>query len=390
MRLLAFWAYHRAGMREFLHNLPPDIEVHYLFFRDPSEDPSGQGRSVGRSYWSDYRDAQDVLDQVRPDKVLFLGIDSLWTIALNRASQARNIPTIFLQHGLFFGNEDAAGLQTAESLGAVRWQRLAWLFRSALFYYRRQRGAGWGYLTFPLRFYLDRLKRGTLAGLTKHQDGFRIADWYLVFTLHEAQPWLSGRHGVALDRAVEIGNPTFDDFFREEAPSLGLPPYYLLVDQPLTESGLALKTAQEHQSFYSRLAQFAQRRGCLLVIKLHPDDYARAPSVAEANVQFVRQAENLTALVRQSSGVFGFFSTLLIPAIALRPCCLFRLGADNALLRDVSELGLGAVMNYGDDPASQDWDGKEKPAEGLAEFERRYLYRADGLAKERLIELLRA
>ncbi|HEX2535871.1 MAG TPA: hypothetical protein VHK69_19145, partial [Chitinophagaceae bacterium] len=60
------------------------------------------GKSGTILFWKDFKSAFDLLDQVRPDKVLFYFIESFNHVALNAACKIKGVPTYHLEHGLRF------------------------------------------------------------------------------------------------------------------------------------------------------------------------------------------------------------------------------------------------------------------------------------------------
>ena len=57
-------------------------------------------------YWSEFSSVQQLLDEVKPDGVIFMSIESGLSMATNYLAQKRGIRTIILQHGIFTNYKD--------------------------------------------------------------------------------------------------------------------------------------------------------------------------------------------------------------------------------------------------------------------------------------------
>jgi hypothetical protein len=125
-------------------------------------------------------------------------------------------------------------------------------------------------------------------------------------------------------------------------------------------------------------------------VKLHPETYGAAWLPSHPNIQYVRD-HDIGPLIRRAHACLGFDSTLVIPAIIARPTMLFELG-ESTLTCDARESGLAIVvrgLECSDDQLGALLDAKDRPAEELERFIRRFAHSADGNATTRLADALR-
>src|SRR5690242_13495439 len=96
MRILLNWYYHRPDLTRHLLELGRD---HELFFIDRHAPDGVDVPGATVLYWGDFASPYALLDEVRPDKVVFSDIEAFHQLALNIAARNRHIPSYILQHG---------------------------------------------------------------------------------------------------------------------------------------------------------------------------------------------------------------------------------------------------------------------------------------------------
>lgn len=387
LAVLLCWGYHRPGWNELFLRLRSQFDFHYLFYFKEAY-ACGVVPPDPCSFWSDYSSPQEIIGKLRPDRVLFMGLDGAQTIALNALAKRMGIPTLWLQHGQLSGLEHLAQLATArKSSGPKAGLAARDKFHLLRFFFRGAWPIHIWDLWFLLRWQALRRYLGDPVSLSLCKSSIRLADTYVVYTIAGAIELLSQRDGVSLDRLVEVGSPVFDPFgayARGSKRSPGL--YELLIDQPLfsvSGSPSELKSREEVKAFYRRLGDFCQSRSRHLVVKLHPFSFDNFPDPAHPNITFVKDCEDIVELIMESEVVYGFYSNLLVPALYFRPCCLFRVGVEFQLVTDTEQWQLCPVIDF-DELPEPNLSEIQAPPGSRAKFLKKYAYRIDGLAAERI------
>ena len=101
----------------------------------------------------------------------------------------------------------------------------------------------------------------------------------------------------------------------------------MLIDFPLSPikefqtNGYGL-TIDEVLEYHSNLAKFAESKGLRLVVKLHPYQFPIQEFVSTDSITYVREGD-VVMLLKQASLIYGFSSTLMLPAIYAKPVGIF-------------------------------------------------------------------
>ncbi len=389
------WGYHRKGWLHAFNALQNDFEFYYLFYLSKPENELNYSGTSNILYWTDFSSAQDIINKIKPDKIVFMSVEGSNTTALNIVAKKNNIETLVVQHGMFHRYSDylnwakveaeertRTGQFSQSALEVDRFFLLRFFLRSVL-------------LIKPLAviyiFRLQALKQKYLEieALKKLPSEYRMASKYVVFTKDNASIY-GEKDKVESDKLIEIGNPEMDAFFNYKQKSLTKNSnYYLLVDEPWSEvkdyssPGFGISREQTN-NFYIKLADFSERQSAKLKIKLHPYSYEDDFLPSHRNIEYVRDT-NVVELILQSIGVFGFSSTLMLPAIYFKKCCLFKLWETSSFQDEINELGLAQLLDYHSFNVEDiDFESVEKTDVNLQDFVKKYFYKTDGKAIERL------
>lgn len=232
-----------------------------------------------------------------------------------------------------------------------------------------------------------------IEAIKNARSKFRTASKYVVFTKDNASIYCE-RDGIEKDRLIEIGNPEMDAYFNYK-PRTGSKEgdYYLLIDEPWSEvkdyasPGFGISKDQTNE-FHRKLADFAAKKSAKLKIKLHPYSYDSDFLLPHPNIEYLRDADTVE-LILNSKGVFGFNSTLTLPAIYFNRCCLFKIWDQASYQDDINRLGMAQVLDYHSFSEKDiDFNSYEKDNESVKRFVERYFYKADGNTSRRLKEVL--
>jgi hypothetical protein len=394
--ILLCWGYHRAGWIEPFERLKGRFRFTYLFFRSKGEE---QLRLTDEPviYWGDYADAYEILDAVRPDKAVFMSLMSGYPIALNLAAQQRAIPTYILQHGIF---QSYAEYRASEVVSASQRNER----RKAGERVFPAKSTSLGFLARTLRpHHLLVLPQMVLFFLLLKWKGHTFASRYARFRQRMPTGYICFTERNAtihreLDRASDeqihvIGIPEYDKFFlsgsNAEVEEWKQPRYYLLIDQPLAENSweTALVSREEMIRFYRKLSIYCKSDGARLKVKLHPESYHCDWLPEDDNIEWVEDTD-LVSLIRASKACFGMFSSLLLPAAAFKPLCLFEV-APSSLVNDLAQRGLAVVLDFFNfEPQDIRFVSTERTETIRSRYVEDYFFKSDGQSVERLESVL--
>jgi hypothetical protein len=397
-KILLVWGYHRKGWVDVFNKLAPFFRFELLFYLERPEQEENF-TDFPTHYWLEYRSARELIDRIQPEKVIFMSTEGMPSTALNAVCKQRGIRTAMLQHGMFQPYENYlmdVQLQTqrAHQLGkddhnkkndrGTNLQLLRFYLRS---------------FTFPsvipafrylVRLRLLRRKHYEIEALRLLPSKLRLADDYVVFTKYN-NSFLEIRDRVEDKQFVVIGNPEFDEYTetnnREED-------YFLYIHSPLTylpewDSEGFMSQEQENECL-RKMTAFAESQNCRMYVKLHPYSYNNTELYQHKNLRYWKDDGNNAELIMQAKGVFGFNSTLILPAAYFKQTCLFTLGEFSHIQEDLGELGTVTLLPFHEFTVEEVEKAMtirpDRDVNGLLE---KYLYRMDGLALERLKQYLR-
>ena len=384
-RILLVWWYDRADLWKPFEKLKKNFDYSLLFYKFKEEEQ--KSLPYDTYFWTEFVSPFEIIDQIKPDKVIFFGVVSHYTIALNYVCKKFGIKTYQIEHGVRANLKEALKIENVNKIEEKKEENQVILssnkLHPVLFFLR----------TFSIRdlmvlpnfvkiFYLLRInKRYKALSSLKFKE--RLPNKYIVFT-----KWLGTiyreRDGALDEQMIPIGNYFFDEYFRELPEVFPEPTeeYYLLIDQPIYEVYEEIDE-RARELFYKKLALFSKKNDAVLIVKLHPSDFDNNDLPVMDNLRYLKEGNNLELII-QSKGAFGFFSTLLIPAIYHKPTVLFNVRSLQMLL-DWKEFGVIELldfMNFEPEDINFERIGADEASHRL--FVEKYLYKADGKALVRL------
>ncbi|MBO6660490.1 MAG: hypothetical protein JJ909_07365 [Roseivirga sp.] len=378
VKLLVNFGYYRKQWIDPFERLKDQFELVYLFHIHPSQESQiyTDERIV---YWSDFSGAYDLLDQEKPDRIIFMDVTSGLTIALNLAAKHSGITTFILQHGLYHNYTD---YRQREIKSKQNRQKEKSTTNKPCFEFS------------TLSFMKNSLKSSDLFLLPKllcylyiqRKEGFNYASKKVRFEARKPKYYICYSPDNALihrelDGDIEhrchyIGNPELFRLNKEISQSachkVDDDYYYLLIDQPFADNrfGEHIKTRKEMTDFYKGLSAWCRQNNSRLVVKLHPESFHSDWLPEREGIKWVKETENMAMLISNSIGCFGFFSTLILPVIAHKPTVLFKVG-NSPLYDSISSLKAAQVLPFG---AFDDIDLKRNNKRNTEGFIYRYFY----------------
>jgi hypothetical protein len=389
--ILFNFGYNRNGWITPIEDLKNDVQIVYLYYIDKSQ------QSVSYTeqkiiYWSDFNNSNHLLDTIQPDKIVFMSVDSGLGILLNYTARKRGIPTFILQHGVYSNYNDyrarekRAKLLHKETMNTNDVPRMAG-FSTGSFY--KNSLHWWEYLFFlllPIYSWLQK-KKGLVFAAKWVQFSARKPTKYICY--HPQNALIHVQTDKATDdKLLYIGNPEFDKFYNYKRQQNPVERYYLLIDQPLSDNryGEHICTQAQMTEHYLRLNQFCMAQNAKLYVKLHPESYNSYWLPQHPNIKWISDHNNLPELVLSSEGCFGYFSTLLVPAIYFARVVLFKV-SNNEMQDDTSRLKLCQLLDFFSYTIEQ-IDFSSIVKDHLDLFVRKYIYFDDGNSSDRLKRIL--
>ena len=326
-RLLVVGDYNRNDFLASFNSLLNDAEFYFIEFASEVEVLNLNYKKFGQAiFWKDFSDAYELIQKVKPDKIVFFFIESFNHVALNASCKVKGIKTYHLEHG-FRDNElkkivlQNSTLQRASIDGSKKISFKARLF-TKLFFFNTVIKSPFNTAYLLLKFYSIRYRNSIATTFLKFDSFIRKADSYIsfspkIFSVHKLTDHLDDNYDVEF-----IGIPTFDHFLstnnikikRSENTAL-------LIDQPFISQGLLGWDSNNKQKFIDEVLLFCKTNNLELNIKLHPlgtvDNELWANSIKNLHFARIVDQEGLLELLPNVSVVFGFYSTLLMPFAAL-------------------------------------------------------------------------
>ena len=354
--------------------------MHYLFHRTPGEEEGCQ-TDAPRHYWMDFADAAAVIDAIRPDRLLFMALDGAWAIALNAVARRRGIPTFVLGHGHLDADAENVPLTVKGSLAqgsplpAVR-------------FVHRSLGMGRLLATMrTMRFMADARRIGEREAMHRHRFEERMPKYYVALSPDNAEVYRR-RDQAPATRVACIGLPEHDRLFGRVPPGNPAEGAVLLVDSPTAENRWdeTTTTIDEKVAFLRSLDQAAGALGRPLRVKLHPETYQAGWLPNLAHGTYLRDAD-LVAEFETAAICVGFDSTLMIPAVWLRPTVLIRL-RPYSVIDIAAETGAAVVASSMEAVDAELLESARllfcDSTEGRKAYSRRLAFKTDGHAIDRL------
>ncbi|WP_288368675.1 polysialyltransferase family glycosyltransferase [uncultured Roseivirga sp.] len=307
-------------------------------------------------YWSEFSSVQQLLDEVKPDGVIFMSIESGLSMATNYLAQKRGIRTIILQHGIFTNYKD---YRNREKL----WRKNS-LARETK---DSQVQKGFSTLRFLKKSLIgtDRFKLLSIAIYTKLQQkvGPYWAAKHLPLSIKKANQYICYSPSNATihretDRVSEheisyVGSHELMNYLRKEEP-LTDKPFYLHIDQALAQNSFGEETVSREAmiGFYQKLNDYCLTQQSSLYIKLHPESYKSDWLPKHDNIHYIRHVDNFNQIIQSALGCFAFYSTMVIPAVYWKPTILFKI-TYSGLQEELEKMGAAQILDFHDFQFSQ-------------------------------------
>jgi hypothetical protein len=217
---------------------------------------------------------------------------------------------------------------------------------------------------------------------------------YLVYTRYLSSI-LKERDKVPDHKIIELGNQEASDIIRKVTGSPGYSyeggDYLLFIDEAFSGSPVfnlkAIVDVDTYNRFLKMLSTYAASAGQRLLVKLHPYSYTVGHFIKDDNIDYVTEA-SLSELIANASGIFGFSSTLLIPAIFVKKACVFKLNDFSDIHKALVKMDYCKVLDFHHLQLTDIQFG-DKPTESqVKQFIDYFLYKPDDQYLDRLKKIL--
>ena len=390
-KILLNWDYVRKDHLEPFYQMMSDCE--FVFIHKKSKPSNEIDIPFQVIYWSDFKSPYDLLEIIKPDKVVFSGLESFYEISLNIACRNKNIVTYFLQHGgpmqnLDFYKEAYKNVPN-EFLHEVNNQSLLVKLHATFFYFRAIKFKNlFSFHKIVWYYILRRLSSNYMKVLERVQFELRKPNFYIECTFHNAS-WIKQRDKITDDRVIPIGVMSLDAYFDNYTINdVEKENIFLLIDSPVELIPSLNITEQEHFIFYEKLNDLALKDNCKLYVKLHPKKYGSTNMPNHPNIVYLKDT-TIIKEIRVAKSCFCFYSTLAMPAIYFTNCTMIKMNEESSVQDDWQALGIVNTLNFLDF-SKQTFISTDDiiKKQNLEKFVSLYLYKTDGSAVERLKEIL--
>lgn len=344
---LVIWPATRFDWIRMFVELKDDLEFTFIPSTFPS-DPNFAKEFCCR-YWSEFNSAEEVLNETQPDGLIFMSIESGLSMTLNHVAQKRGLVTYILQHGIYTNYRDYRGREKVWSKKSknevTRHNHSIQSFSTLKFILNTLKG--WGcFWIFPISLYIMLQKRIGPYWASKHLPlKIKRATLYLCYSNFNAIIHKETDR-IRDSQILYIGSPELSKYLRREKDLLK-EPFYLHIDQALAENSFGEETVSPKGmiKFYLKLNDYCLSKNSKLYIKLHPESYHTKWLPDHENIHYLKHVDNFNWYIQSAIGCFGFYSTMIIPAVYWRPTILFEI--DYSYLQEsVNRIGVTQVLDF--------------------------------------------
>lgn len=385
-RILFNFGYYRKGWIAPIESLGPEIEVVYIFYTSPDQELE-KFTSHRVIYWDDFTSAQHLLDEIAPERIVFMSIDSIYSITLNFVAHKRGIETFILQHGVYSTYKEYRQRDKRTKKIEEKKQTIPVVRTNAFGFFKASLKLKdvFSFIKFPFYLFAKR-SQGVFYANYWFTFNAKKPSYYISYTPHTAR-YFEETERPEKDQLLFIGNPDMDPFFAPVPPNPFTGKYYLLIDQAMADNryGQVIYTIQQAINFYLKLNAFCLSKGARMKVKLHPESYHSNWLPRHENIDWIKDGD-LPALIHHAEGCFGYFSSLIVPALYFNRCVLFKV-VNHDLVTDAQTWGLAQLLDYNTFTFDEiDFSGVSK--HGVGAFVNRYLHFKTGNSFDRLGDIL--
>lgn len=404
-KLLLVGDYNRNDFIYVAKLLAKEVEFYFIEFLNNKDLKNNDCLQYGKViYWKDYKSAYDLLEKLKPEKVLFYFIESFNHVALNVACKVNQITTYHLEHGLRFS---LAYYELANNSVSVEKQNVSFIirlnniansidkFKNRQFYKNTILKSPKKERLFLEKYFDIRSCNSIFHTFKVLKNNLRLPDQYIsfspiIFNYHKELEELPDSYSVNF-----IGIPQFDEFVKwKYLKNTGS--NILFIDQPLHEQPIYGWSKEGKIDFLQSLSNCVTSLGRKLFIKPHPlNDISIYNSVKENSMVELIHSE-WDNVVTDINTVLGFSSTLLLPFMGMDHICCFTWEQHPVMIDEpysqflINSNACKAVFNFDELKLNIQnriqWYTLQKSNKD--QFIKKYMYKFDGKSSDRLKNIL--
>ncbi|MCC9138101.1 alpha-2,8-polysialyltransferase family protein [Pontibacter silvestris] len=403
--LLFVGDYNREDYLNLFTACKQHFSFYFLEYTSAKEESSTLYKEYGQAiYWSNFNSAFELLDIIKPHKVIFTFIESYFHTALNLTCKVKGVTTYHIDHGIrdininvrfetLLINYIKQGAKTSKFITIIK--QLLPRLKARIFLLNTYRKLPFPEAQYMMSFSKVRRKNIYLETKKLVPSPFALPTAYIsfspsIFKVHQFYDTPPPNYKVH-----HIGIPNFDHL-AGVLPHTPHQKYVLFIDQGLHIRNMFGWSLNTYKNFITQLSQELSESGYTIYAKPHPTQFnlnKDALPVAE-NISIIDDIE-LKRLLPSTRIVLGFFSTYLLPIAALPHTTLITLENHPAgkLLVSKSFVDAG-VAHPVYDMQELDWALQhveqlhQEQLPNKKQFEQDWLYKFDGKAGERLRDIL--
>jgi hypothetical protein len=379
--------------------------IFFLEYTHPNEVISDQYKKWGKAiFWGDYKSAFVLLDDIKPKIVLFYFIETFNHVALNATCRYKGIRTFHIEHGIrnyemLQSNRDQIKVQKTPTIVRffTKLKNIKSRVKGRLFFASSVKMLPNPYSSFLQEYFQVRNSKTIFETFREINNPLRIADSYIsfsprIFEFHQKSDHLPQNYPVHF-----IGCPSFD-YLAGKIMDQNVGSNILFVDNAFEVQHLFGWSKENKVQFLQQLVNIAVTQNKRLWIKPHP--YTKQEVYAavrgKQNVFFIEKEEGFIESIKDCKIIIGFYSTLLMPLMAMGHTVCFALEMHPAKLENEPSSFLtetGAIKKI--DSWAQLSDAFEnldaifqEQKSNKGKFTEDWLYKFDGKSTERLKNIL--
>lgn len=384
--------------------LKNNYNVYFLEYTLKSEIKRDEYKQYGEAiFWSDFTSAQDLINKINPAKVLFYFIETFNHVAVNVACKVAGIKTYHIEHGIRsheFLKIDflIPALSLAEKL--KNYIEITRTIRTRLkgrnFFKNTVKNLSRMHADFLIHYFNIRKKESIAKTFELVKSEYRLADEYISFSPKIFDFHILNDHLPATYPVKFIGCPSFDYLAELKIENPGNQTI-LFIDSGFETQLLFGWNENNKRVFLQHLLDFSESTGKKLLIKIHPYGNVNLYEeiIRNKNASIINNAQFIDG-IKSSTIVIGFYSTLMMPLMAMKHTVCFSLEMHPA---PVTKPLSGFLTRTGASQQINTWGELHKACQDIdklyqqqllvkEKFIKDWLYKFDGKSSERFIEAL--
>ncbi|MBB1287124.1 hypothetical protein HRH25_22285 [Flavisolibacter sp. BT320] len=328
-----------------------EFDFTYLYYMYPYEETTSF-TTCRRIYYTQFGSPGKLLKAIKPEKVIFMGLDGLQSIAINIECKKQGIPTFLMVHAgaaLSVEDYDAIKLNNRKLLQETK-SRLQWWLFTFSFLLKALGIRYLHHLPILLRYQWQKTKMHPIQALKKNRTLLRLPGKYLVYSDLDVAFFKQQDNATDKDFII-LGNLEIDKFI-DHKDNTSEEKYLLYIETPLSqlegqEFDFAVLQPSEYNRLIENINRYAMQNGYKLRIKLHPYSYSNTYLFKHPNISYLKNCD-IVPLILGAEKIIFYNSSLSIPALLFKQGCMLVSNNPDFFQRNVKEIGLCSVVKCDD------------------------------------------